>query len=76
MTVRLTTARGSPGTAERTTVWLRERLQFEAAAFLPGIKEGAAYQLASTRSPEFLPYLIVMLGSPSPSTRDLALISF
>jgi hypothetical protein len=52
------------------------RLTAPAAAFLPGIKEGAAYQLASTRSPEFLPYLIVMLGSPSPSTRDLALISF
>jgi hypothetical protein len=43
---------------------------------LPGIEGGAASQLASTRSPEFLPYLIVMLGSPSPSTRDLALMSF
>ena len=36
---------------------------------LPGIEGGAASQLASTRSPEFLPYLM-MLGSPSPSTRD------
>lgn len=43
---------------------------------LPGIEGGAASQLASTRSPEFLPYLIAMLGSPSPSTRDLALMSF
>jgi hypothetical protein len=43
---------------------------------LPGIEGGAASQLASTHSPEFLPYLIVMLGSPSPSTRDLALMSF
>ena len=43
---------------------------------LPGIEGGAASQLASTRSPEFLPYLMVMLGSPSPSTRDLALMSF
>jgi hypothetical protein len=43
---------------------------------LPGIEGGAASQLASTRSPEFLPYLIVMLGSPSPATRDLALMSF
>jgi hypothetical protein len=43
---------------------------------LPGIEGGAASQLASTRSPEFLPYLIVMLGSPSPATRGLALMSF
>ncbi len=43
---------------------------------LPGIEGGAASQLASTRSPEFLPYLIVMLGSPNPGTRDLALMSF
>jgi hypothetical protein len=43
---------------------------------LPGIEGGAASQLASTHSPEFLPYLIVMLGSPSPNTRDLTLMSF
>jgi uncharacterized membrane protein len=43
---------------------------------LPGIEGGAAPQLASTRSPEFLPYLVVMLESPSPSTRDLALMAF
>jgi hypothetical protein len=43
---------------------------------LPGIEGGAASQLASTRSPEFLPYLILMLDSPRPSTRDLALMSF
>jgi hypothetical protein len=43
---------------------------------LPGIEGGAASQLASTRSPEFLPYLIVMLGSPSPGTRDVTLMSF
>jgi hypothetical protein len=43
---------------------------------LPGIEGGAASQLASTRSLEFLPYLIVMLGSPNPGTRDLALMSF
>src|SRR5437879_5431824 len=43
---------------------------------LSGIEGGASSQLASTHSPEFLPYLIVMLGSPSPSTRDLALMSF
>ena len=43
---------------------------------LPGIEGGAAFQLASTRSPEFLPYLIVMLDSPNPNTRELALMSF
>jgi hypothetical protein len=43
---------------------------------LPDIEGSAASQLASTRNPEFLPYLIVMLGSPSPGTRDLALMSF
>lgn len=43
---------------------------------VPGIEGGAASQLASTRSPEFLPYLIVMLGSPSPGTRDVTLMSF
>ena len=43
---------------------------------LPGIEGGAASQLASTRNPEFLPYLMVMLESPSASTRDLALMSF
>jgi hypothetical protein len=43
---------------------------------LPGIEGSAAIQLASTRSPEFLPYLIVMLGSPSPGTRDVTLMSF
>ncbi len=43
---------------------------------LPGIEGGAASQLASTHNPEFLPYLIVMLGSPSAGTRDLALMSF
>ena len=43
---------------------------------LPGIEGGAASQLASTRSPEFLPYLMVMLDSPSPSTRGATLMSF
>ena len=43
---------------------------------LPGIEGGAASQLASTRNPEFLPYLMVMLDSPSASTRDLALMAF
>jgi hypothetical protein len=43
---------------------------------LPGIEGGAASQLVSTGSPEFLPYLVVMLGSPSPATRDMALMSF
>ena len=43
---------------------------------LPGIEGGAASQLASTRNPEFLPYLVVMLDSPSPSTRDVALMAF
>ncbi len=42
---------------------------------LPGIEGGAASQLASTRNPEFLPYLMVMLDSPSASTRDLSLMA-
>jgi hypothetical protein len=43
---------------------------------LPGIEGGAAFQLAATGSPEFLPYLIVMLDSPNRNTRELALMSF
>ncbi|HEX3742648.1 MAG TPA: hypothetical protein VHW09_01905 [Bryobacteraceae bacterium] len=43
---------------------------------VPGIEGGAASQLASTGSPEFLPYLMVMLESPNAGTRDLALMSF
>jgi hypothetical protein len=40
------------------------------------IESNAPMQLAFTRSPEFLPYLVVMLGSPSPMTRGLALMAF
>lgn len=43
---------------------------------LPGIEGSAAPQLASTRNPVFLPYLIVMLGSPNSGTRDITLMSF
>ena len=35
-----------------------------------------AFALARTRSPEMLPYLMVMLGSPEPGIRDSALMSF
>lgn len=43
---------------------------------LPVPEGGLASQLATTRSPEFLPYLVVMLGSPNSGTRDGALMAF
>jgi hypothetical protein len=41
-----------------------------------GLEGALAFQLATTRSPEFLPYLAVMLGSPNSGTRDGALMAF
>jgi hypothetical protein len=40
------------------------------------LEGGLGIQLAATRSPEFLPYLIVMLGSPNSGMRDGALMAF
>jgi hypothetical protein len=41
-----------------------------------GLDGRLAIVLARTRSPEMLPYLIVMLGSPEPGIRGSALVSF
>jgi hypothetical protein len=43
---------------------------------LPTLESSAAMQLAATHSPEFLPYLMVLLRSPNPSTRGTTLIAF
>jgi hypothetical protein len=43
---------------------------------LPTLEFNAAMQLAGTRSAEFLPYFVVMLGAPAPSTRDAVLTAF
>jgi len=43
---------------------------------IPGLDGDLAHTLARTRSPEMLPYLMVMLGSPEPGIRDSALMSF
>ena len=43
---------------------------------IPGLAGDLAFTLARTRSPEMLPYLMVMLGSPEPGIRDSALMSF
>jgi hypothetical protein len=42
---------------------------------LSGIESGAPMTLAWTHSPEFVPYFMVMLGSPRPETRGLALMA-
>ena len=42
----------------------------------PRLEGELAFALARTHSPEMLPYLIVMLGSPEPWVRDSALMSF
>jgi hypothetical protein len=41
----------------------------------PWFEGNAPFLLATTRSPEVLPYLVVMLGSPNGSTRGSALIA-
>jgi len=41
-----------------------------------GLDGGLAFALARTRSPEMLPYLIVMLQSPNPGIRGSALMGF
>lgn len=43
---------------------------------LPGFEGAFAMRVGSTRSPEFVPYLIAMLDSPDPSTRGGALMAF
>jgi hypothetical protein len=43
---------------------------------VPGLEGGLAFTLARTRSPEMLPYLIVMLTSPESGIRGSALMSF
>jgi uncharacterized membrane protein len=43
---------------------------------IPGLEGALAFTLARTRSPEMLPYLIVMLGSPEPGIRDSAILGF
>ncbi len=41
---------------------------------LPGVEGGMVFRLAATRSPEFLPYLMVLTKSPDPGTRGGALM--
>ncbi len=41
---------------------------------LPGLEGGMVFRLAATRSPEFIPYLMVMTKSPDPGTRGAALM--
>src|ERR1035441_7091443 len=43
---------------------------------VPGLEGGLAFTLARTRSPEMLPYLVVMLSSPESGIRGSALMSF
>jgi hypothetical protein len=43
---------------------------------VPGLEGGLAFTLARTRSPEMLPYLMVMLSSPESGIRGSALMSF
>jgi len=40
------------------------------------VESGAPMNLAWTHNPEFLPYFMVMLGSPSPTTRGMTLSAF
>jgi hypothetical protein len=42
----------------------------------PRLEAELAFTLARTHSPEMLPYLVVMLGSPEPWSRDSALMAF
>jgi hypothetical protein len=43
---------------------------------MPWFEGNAPFLLANTRSPEVLPYLVVMIGSPNASTRGFALMAF
>ncbi len=43
---------------------------------IPGFEGAFAMRVVTTRSPEFVPYLIVMLDSPDSSTRGGALMAF
>jgi len=43
---------------------------------IPGLEFAFAIGVASTHSPEFVPYLIAMLDSPDLSIRDEALMTF